>query len=67
VDKYVKLVSLFHELEPGQFDVFLWLYHYDSYMSNLIYLVQWQGKNGCVCVMGHQLFAIGQVATGKKR
>ena len=48
-------------------------------MSNLIYLVQWQGKN-CLCHLwlchdDHQLFGIGyhfkifrsQVATGKKK
>ena len=44
-------------------------------MSNLIYLVQWQGKNClCVCHNDHQLFGIGyhfkifrsQVASGKK-
>ena len=44
-------------------------------MSNLIYLVQWQGKNClCVCHNDHQLFGIGyhfkifrsRVATGKK-
>ena len=44
-------------------------------MSNLIYLVQWQGRNClCVCHNDHQLFGIGyhfkifrsQVATGKK-
>ena len=44
-------------------------------MSNLIYLVQWQGKNClCVCHNDHQRFGIGyhfkifrsQVATGKK-
>ena len=45
-------------------------------MSNLIYLVQWQGKNClCVCHNDHQLFGIGyhfkifrsQVASGKKK
>ena len=52
-----------------------YFWQHDMFMSNLIYLVQWQGKNClCVCHNDHQLFGIGyhfkifrsQVASGKK-